>query len=82
MIRAVEHAAHDLNSEKQIHLLGPSPALIERSHWGFHWKLILKSEKEHDPDGLILRRAAERIIRDHRAPKVTLRVDTDPYQLL
>lgn len=82
VIRAAESAERQLSNQDQIHLLGPSPALIERSHWGYHWKLILKSEKESDPDGVAVRRAAEQIILRHSTRKVVLRVDTDPYQLL
>ena len=82
VIQQAENVASNLRSSEQIRLLGPSPALIERSHWGFHWKLILKSDKGQDPTGGKLRKAAARVVDGWNSSRVRLRVDTDPYQLL
>lgn len=82
VIKLAEHAAQGLKGQKEVELLGPAPAMIEKSQMGFHWKLVLKSSKEHDPKGTLLRLAARHIIHNTQTPNVRVTVDVDPYQII
>jgi primosomal protein N' (replication factor Y) len=82
VIRLAERAAETLKKQKLVKLLGPAPAMIEKSQMGFHWKLVLKTSKADDPRGGALRRAAGLVIQNTRDKHVRVTVDVDPYQIL
>ncbi|MCF7823100.1 MAG: primosomal protein N' [Candidatus Marinimicrobia bacterium] len=77
-----EHAIQGLRKKKELNILGPAPAMIEKSQMGYNWKLVLKSSKEDDPKGTLLRQAARHVIKRTRVPNVHVSVDVDPYQIL
>ena len=82
VMASAEHAVATLRQTKGLDVLGPAPAMIEKSHMGYTWKVILKSSKESDPKGSLLRQAARHVL--ERIPKRGIRVsvDVDPYQTL
>ncbi|MCK5793902.1 MAG: hypothetical protein KAH12_04305, partial [Anaerolineales bacterium] len=82
VIELAEKAARNLKKQKIVELLGPAPAMIEKSHLGYHWKLVLKSGKEDDPKGSYLRQAARYILQNTRDRHVRVTVDVDPYQII
>jgi len=82
VIRLAEHAAALFNKQKVVQLLGPAPAMIEKSHMGFHWKLVLKTSKSDDPTGGALRQAAGHVLQSTQDKYIRVTVDVDPYQIL
>jgi primosomal protein N' (replication factor Y) len=82
VVQACDAAAARLRKVEDIQLLGPSPALIERTPRGYYWKIILKSSKTSDAMGVKLRQAVAGISRGWKNRDVRLSVDMDPYQLL
>ncbi len=82
VIRLAERAAEAFQKQKVIQLLGPAPAMIEKSHMGFHWKLVLKTSKTDDPSGGALRKAAAHVLQSTQDKYVRVTVDVDPYQIL
>jgi len=83
VIDLAEDMARGLKSVKHLDLLGPAPAMVEKSHNGFHWKLVLKTRKTDDPKGSLLRQAGKQIL--HRAiseKHIRVTVDVDPFQIL
>jgi len=82
VIKLSEVAARGLKNQKQVELLGPAPAMIEKSNMGYRWKLVLKSSKEKDPQGTLLRQAARHILQNTQVRHVRVTVDVDPYQIL
>ncbi len=82
VINLAEHAAQGLKGQKEVEILGPAPAMIEKSHMGYHWKLVLKSSKEQDPKGTSLRQAAQHILYNTKVRNVRVTVDVDPYQII
>ena len=56
--------------------------MIEKSHMGFHWKLVLKTSKADDPTGGALRQAAGHVLQTTKDKYVRVTVDVDPYQIL
>lgn len=82
VLELTEKAARGLKNQKIVELLGPAPAMIEKSHLGYHWKLVLKSSKEKDPQGSLLRQAARHILQNTQDRHVRVTVDVDPYQIL
>jgi len=82
VIRLAEQAAEAFKKHKVVQLLGPAPAMIEKSHMGFHWKLVLKTSKTDDPTGGTLRQAAGQVLQTTRDKYVRVTVDVDPYQIL
>ncbi len=82
VIELAERAARSLKNQKIVELLGPAPAMIEKSHLGYHWKLVLKSSKENDPRGTFLRQAARQILQNSQSRNIRVTVDVDPYQIL
>lgn len=81
-METAEQAVKALRTKKEIDILGPAPAMIEKTSLGFHWKLILKSSKELDPKGTILRQAARHVLNSIPARGIRVNVDVDPYQTL
>jgi len=77
-----EYAVQQLRQTKDLDVLGPAPAMIEKSHQGYHWKVVLKSSKESDPKGSLLRQAARHVLSLVPDRGVRLSVDVDPYQTL
>jgi len=82
IIEVSENAARSIRSLKQVEVLGPAPAMIGKSHLGYHWKLVLKSAKTTDPKGGYLRQAARHILQNSPSRTVRVTVDVDPYQIL
>ncbi len=82
VIKLAEQAARTLRNQKIVELLGPAPAMIEKSHLGYRWKLVLKSGKEDDPQGSYLRQAARYILQNTQDRNIRVTVDVDPYQIL
>ena len=77
-----EHSVQELKGQKGLDILGPAPAMIEKSHMGYNWKVVLKSSKENDPKGTALRKAAGQVFQRTRVRNVRVSVDVDPYQIL
>jgi len=82
VIRLAERASELFKNQKLVQLLGPAPAMIEKSHMGFHWKLVLKTSKADDPSGGALRQAAAHVLQSTQDKYVRVTVDVDPYQIL
>lgn len=82
VIRLAERASEAFKKQKVVQLLGPAPAMIEKSHMGFHWKLVLKTSKAEDPSGGVLRQAAGHVLQSTQDKYVRVTVDVDPYQIL
>ncbi|MCF7808271.1 MAG: primosomal protein N' [Candidatus Marinimicrobia bacterium] len=82
VMETAEQAVAGLRNKKELDILGPAPAMIEKTAHGFHWKVILKSSKELDPKGTILRQAARHILKKVPARGIRVNVDVDPYQTL
>ncbi|MCF7826870.1 MAG: primosomal protein N' [Candidatus Marinimicrobia bacterium] len=82
VIRLAERAAETLKKHRVVKLLGPAPAMIEKSQMGFHWKLVLKTSKADDPRGGALRQAAGLVFQNTQDKHVRVTVDVDPYQIL
>lgn len=82
VIELSEDSVRELKNQRIVQVLGPVPAMIEKSHLGFHWKLVLKSSKKDDSRGLHLRRAAGHILHNSQDRNVRVTVDVDPYQIL
>ncbi|NQV16102.1 primosomal protein N' [bacterium] len=82
VIQLSESAAKAFKNQKKVEILGPAPAMIEKSHLGFHWKLVLKSSKQKDSEGSYLRRAARHVLQHTHDRNVRVTVDVDPYQIL
>lgn len=82
VIRLAEGATEPFKRQKVIQLLGPAPAMVEKSHLGYHWKLVLKTSKADDPTGGALRQAAGRVLQATQDKYVRVTVDVDPYQIL
>lgn len=82
VIQLSEHAVQELKEQKNLDVLGPTPAMIEKSHLGYHWKVVLKSSKEKDPQGTYLRQAASHVFQRTQVRNVRVTVDVDPYQIL
>jgi primosomal protein N' len=82
VMKLAEKAAWHLKKQQIVELLGPAPAMIEKSHLGYHWKLVLKSSKEKDPQGILLRQAARHILQNTQDRQVRVTVDVDPYQII
>jgi len=82
VMQLAEHAIQGLRKKKELDILGPSPAMIEKSHLGYHWKLVLKSSKQNDEKGSILRQTANYVLQRSQVRNVRVTVDVDPYQIL
>lgn len=82
VMETAEKAVSAFRNKKEIDILGPAPAMIEKTHLGFHWKVILKTSKELDPKGTILRQAARHVLNMIPARGIRVNVDVDPYQTL
>ena len=82
VIRLAEQVAEPFKRQKVVQLLGPAPAMIEKSQMGYHWKLVLKTSKSDDPSGSVLRQAAGHIVNNTQDKYVRVTVDVDPYQIL
>ncbi len=82
VMRLAEQAAAVLKGQKVVEILGPAPAMIEKSHMGYHWKVVLRASKGLDPRGGALRQAASHVINQTRDKYVRVTVDVDPYQIL
>lgn len=82
VIRLAETAAEAFEGQKLIQLLGPAPAMIEKSQMGYHWKLVLKTTKVDDPSGSALRKAAAHVLKITVDTFIRVTVDVDPYQIL
>ena len=82
VMEASEQAVAQLRQTKGLDVLGPAPAMIEKSHLGYHWKVVLKSSKESDPKGALLRQAASHVLSKPLNRGVRISVDVDPYQVL
>ncbi len=82
VIQLAEKAAELLKGQKTVQLLGPAPAMIEKSHMGYHWKLVLKSSKAEDTTGGLLRQAASFVLNGTQDKYVRVTIDVDPYQIL
>lgn len=82
VIRLAESATEAFKRQKVIQLLGPAPAMVEKSHQGYHWKLVLKTSKADDPTGGALRQAAGHVLHATQDKYVRVTVDVDPYQIL
>ncbi len=82
VIQLAEKAAVSLKGQKVVQLLGPAAAMIEKSHMGFQWKLVLKASKTEDPRGSVLRQAAAHVLNQTQNKYVRVTVDVDPHQIL
>jgi primosomal protein N' (replication factor Y) len=82
VVESCEHAIQQLRQTKDIDILGPAPAMIEKSHRGYKWKVILKSSKELDPKGSLLRQAARHVLDKKPQRGIKVSIDVDPYQIL
>lgn len=81
--RVAERVAEILSSEfKGLILLGPAPALIERSREGFRWKLIVKSAKITDSTGKLLHQATRHIQQRYTHKAVRMSIDVDPARTM
>jgi len=68
-----------------IMLLGPAPAVIAKIKNRYRWHIILKSRKEEDPGGGLLRRAIQSALdttEKDRARDVRTVIDVDPVGLM
>jgi len=65
-----------------VQVRGPSPALVERSRKGYHWKLLLATEREEDPGARQLRSAIYVVQRLSFPKEIKLKIDMDPLQPL
>ncbi|HUI64642.1 MAG TPA: primosomal protein N' [Bacteroidota bacterium] len=66
-------------------LLGPAPAVIAKIKNRYRWHIILKSRKEEDPGGGLLRRAIQSALgatEKDRARDVRTVIDVDPVGLM
>lgn len=66
-------------------LLGPAPAVIGKIKKSYRWHIILKSRKEEDPGGGMLRRALQSALQStekERKRDVRLIIDIDPVGLM
>lgn len=83
VIDLAESAARSLKPFKKLDILGPAPAMMEKSQQGYHWKMVLKTSKKEDPQGALLRQAASQVM-NHSAGVKNIRVsiDVDPLQIL
>ncbi len=82
VMRLAERASEPFRNQKIIKQLGPAPAMMEKSHMGYHWKLVLKTSKSDDPSGGALRKAAAHVLQNTQDKYVRVTVDVDPYQIL
>ena len=83
VIDLAEETARSLKQQKSVTILGPAPAMIEKSQMGYHWKLVLKSRKSVDPKGTLLRHAASQVLQHVAgARQIRVTVDVDPFQIL
>jgi len=68
------------------HFLGPAPAPIEKIKNMYRWQIFLKSSKEEDPNGNIIRSAAHyarEVFKDiKKSYEVNMTIDVDPLNLL
>jgi primosomal protein N' (replication factor Y) len=83
VIDLAEAAARNLKHVKHLDILGPAPAMIEKTQHGYHWKMVLKTRKSNDPKGSLLRASARQVLEQTRAEKnIHVTVDVDPFQIL
>jgi len=82
--KASEHFAAALKRTGQaLTVLGPAPAVIGRIKKNYRWHVILKSPKDRDPGGLVLRHALQGALRETGADRnVRLIIDMDPVGLM
>lgn len=80
--RVAERVAEILGDFKGLVLLGPAPALIERSREGFRWKLIVKSVKTTDAAGKLLHQAVRHIQQRFTHKAVRMSIDVDPNRTM
>ena len=67
-----------------IGILGPAPAVIGKINKNFRWHVIVKSLKESDPAGSVLRRSVQAAVAavEPRRRDVRLIIDVDPVGLM
>jgi primosomal protein N' (replication factor Y) len=77
---ALQEMRREMNLEKQVRILGPNPAPLERIKGNFRFQILLKSIQREDL--LRLLRATLRRFAGSRADTGKLTIDLDPLNLL
>lgn len=80
--RIAGRVAEILDEFDGLTILGPAPALVERSREGFRWKLIVKSAKTTDPSGKQLHAATRHIQQRFTHKSVRMSIDVDPVRTM
>ncbi|MCF7796767.1 MAG: primosomal protein N' [Lentisphaeria bacterium] len=80
--RVAGRVAEILDDFDGLTILGPAPALVERSRDGFRWKLIVKSPKAKDPSGKQLHTATRYVQQRYTHKSIRMSIDVDPVRTM
>lgn len=85
--QVAQEVAQFLNNERQkIQLLGPAPAPLAKIKNRYRYQIILKSRKDLDPAGVLLRQLLSSLLRTKHyqrwSSQARLTIDIDPIDLL